>query len=239
MNVWFGDHHQRVRWTELFRLLENLGPDVIAFQEVTAAFVEQLSNEAWVAPYQWVDDGGPGLGQYGVAVLSRIPIVSAGLVPLPSNMGRSLLHIDVEAGDRLFTIATAHLESYQKNAECRAQQLETIREALRDSPHGVLCGDLNFCATWQVENDRLDRRYQDLWSELRPDEAGFTVDPGRNRMLSDDSMPPVRFDRILLFSAGSYWRGTSIDMIGTESLPGLPTLYPSEHFGLVATLARR
>lgn len=238
MNVWFGEHYQRLRWAAIFKSLHAADVDIVAFQEVTSLFVRQLAKQAWTAGYQWIDDGGPAGGGYGVAILSRVPIDRAYHIELPSEMGRGLLAVETVCNKQRFTFATTHLESYQKNADYRGAQLEIIQDALKESPHGILCGDLNFCASWQLEEDRLSPRFTDLWSSLRRSEAGFTVDTRVNRMLEGKTRPPVRFDRLLLFSEAAHWRGDAIELLGNQALPGLPLVYPSDHFGLLATIVR-
>lgn len=238
MNVWFGEHYQRLRWEAIFKSLQASDVDIVAFQEVTSSFVRLLARQGWTAGYQWIDDGGVAGGGYGAAILSRVAVDRAYRIDLPSEMGRCLLAVEVLDEGQPFTFATTHLESYQKNADYRAAQLQRIQDALLGAPQGILCGDLNFCASWQLENDRLSPRFTDLWSSLRPSEPGYTVDTQGNRMLAGKEKPPVRFDRLLLFSENARWRGETIELLGNQALPGLPTVYPSDHYGLLASIAR-
>ena len=233
-NVWFDKRHQRVRYDALFRLLEERRPDVIAFQEVTYEFLRRLKGERWTEAYRWVDDHAAQLGHYGVAILASLPILRASYAELPSDMGRTILCAELDLGREVFTVATTHLESWNENEERRAQQLDAIGELLSQRGAGVLCGDLNFCASWQTENDRL-AAYADVWADLRPGERGYTLDPTINRMKEGGSLAPVRFDRMLLFGERR-WRAETIDLFATECLPGQPKVWPSDHFGLIASL---
>ena len=236
LNVWFDKHHQRQRYDALFALLDARQPDIVAFQEVTLEFLTQLKEKAWTAGYRWVDDHGPQLGSYGVGILSRVPMQSATYAELPSHMGRTLLCAEFHVEGRAFSLATTHLESRNENAQSRAEQLSEIGELLTKHSGGFLCGDFNFCASWTAEDNQL-ADYEDLWSSLRPGDDGFTVDYTINHM-KESTRAPVRFDRILSFGQHS-WRPEAIDLFATESLPGEPTLWPSDHFGLMALLQAR
>lgn len=49
----------------------------------------------------------------------------------------------------------------------------------------------------------------------------------------------VRFDRVLYHrTSGVEWNPTDIRLIGTEPLPGLNEIWPSDHFGLFTTLKK-
>ena len=232
INVWFGKLHQRLRYDALLRLLEETRPEVVAFQEVTYDFLSQLKDQLWTAEYRWVDDHGPQLGHYGVAILSRLPVRRASYAELPSDMGRTVLCAELDLGGEGFTIATTHLESRDKNVERRAQQLEAIGELLAEEGTGIFCGDLNFCASWQVENERLDG-YDDIWSLLRPGDDGYTLNSNINLMKEGSALAPVRFDRMLFFGERR-WSAENIDLFATDCLPDNPKVWPSDHFGLMA-----
>lgn len=234
INVWFGKLHQRLRYDALFRLLEEQRPEVVAFQEVTYDFLSQLKDQRWTAEYRWVDDHGPQLGHYGVAVLTRIPVRRARYAELPSDMGRTVLLAELEFAQETLTIATTHLESRNQNVERRAEQLGAIGALLAEEGAGIFCGDFNFCASWQLENDRLDG-FDDVWSRLRPGDDGYTLDSNINLMKEGSSLAPVRFDRMLFFGEHG-WSAETIDLFATDCLPGQPKIWPSDHFGVMARI---
>jgi tyrosyl-DNA phosphodiesterase 2 len=110
-------------------------------------------------------------------------------------------------------------------------------------PNVVLMGDFNFCASWQNENDRIDPAYHDVWELLRGNEPGYTEDTTINQMryLIKGKHKQVRFDRILSkgFTRESGWAATAIELLGTEAItPELPFVFPSDHFGLLASFRR-
>mgnify|MGYP003631232912 FL=1 len=233
INVWFDKHYQRERYDALFALLEMHAPDIVAFQEVTLDFIEQLKTCSWTAGYRWIDDHGAQLGNYGVGILSKLPMQNTSYAGLSSRMGRTVLWAEFTHQDTPFTVATTHLESMSENADYRKRQLKSIGDLLAKHPGGFFCGDFNLCASWPDENQAL-RNYEDLWSTLKPNDNGFTVDYSVNKM-KPSTKAPVRFDRIL--SHGQHlWRPQTITMIATEPLEGRPNLWPSDHFGLLATM---
>jgi len=79
----------------------------------------------------------------------------------------------------------------------------------------------------------------DVWSSLHPSEKGYTFDSMVNKMLS--LFEQMRYDRVLFRSTHSVWVPEKITMIGTNQIRELKSqengnpLFPSDHFGLVAT----
>ncbi len=88
--------------------------------------------------------------------------------------------------------------------------------------------------------------WQDVWQQLRPREDGLTYDTKGNAMLFG-SWAGSRLDRCFTKLTG--YRAASIQMVGTEALPGvtyehifrngskrkMPVL-PSDHYGLLIKL---
>jgi endonuclease/exonuclease/phosphatase family metal-dependent hydrolase len=128
----------------------------------------------------------------------------------------------------------------RRNHETRADQLAEIFPRLRAlGPDAVLTGDFNFCSSSLAENANLDPGFVDLWPALRGGAPGYTEDTGVNTMLAnkDGGDKTVRYDRILLRSAGGVWKPRSIELLGTSPIaPASPDVFPSDHFGLVAEI---
>ena len=93
--------------------------------------------------------------------------------------------------------------------------------------------------------------WADVWSVLRPAEAGYTYDAAENAMLGSWKQGlRKRLDRIVFKSVD--YEAASIKLVGTAPLAGqfydkqyrnggarrLPVL-PSDHFGLLCTLRPR
>lgn len=236
-NIWFDAHHIEARHNAILGLMEERRPDVIALQEVTLPALNLVLSKPWIqAEYQSTDLDGRTLGRYGVVLLSRIPMQRVTLTPLPSRMDRGLLVADLDIGGVPISVATVHLESL-KEAATRGIQLQQIFDQLADRDNAVLMGDFNFCSSWQEENVRIRPDYVDVWPAVHPDNPGFTEDTTINRMryLLKGKHKHVRFDRILLKSA--MFQPSAIELLGTQPIsPEFPEVYPSDHFGLFATI---
>lgn len=235
-NVWFGRHEQTARGQALLDEISWRAPDVIALQEVTAPLLSQLCAHPEIRrSYQLSDVAGTTFERYGVVLLSRVPLVSLGLLPLPSEMGRRLL-VGVLPGG--LAVGTVHLESTAACAAQRAQQLRLIQPALASfGADYVLMGDLNFSPDAALENDALDPELTDTWARLHPRDPGFTVDSQRNLMRRRFDPDPVgrRIDRVLL--RGQAWRPQGVSLTGTDAIDHRDT-FVSDHFGLEAALER-
>ncbi len=242
-NIWFGDYFTNARHRAIARLLEARRPDFIGLQEVTWEALDLLLNQPWIQDNYLISDiDGSTLDDYGVLILSRLPLKSISLTSMPSSMQRQLLLVEAEINGRPFQVGTVHLESQKSSAAMRGRQLETVFETLHDAPDAVVMGDFNFCASWPNENSRIDPAYTDLWDELRSDEPGYTEDTEINEMryLIKGKHKQVRFDRVLLKSQDQAWSAAAIDLLGTDPIwSNQPDVFPSDHFGLWCQIAAR
>ena len=243
-NTWFQGGEKTRRYRALLQVLGESDADVIVLQEVTIGLLDEIMAAAWLrarycfvrAPFR-----AEAVPSHGVMLLSRLPLVGATLYPLPTHMGRSMLAAQIRIEGRPFTFATVHLESMRTNADTRGEQLLRVFEILEDAGDAVVAGDFNFCSSWEQENRRIDTRYLDMWAVLRRGEAGYTQDTDVNRMLADAKREEkrVRIDRVLLRSDAARWQPHAIELLGTRPVArDSPRIFPSDHFGLAATLRR-
>jgi endonuclease/exonuclease/phosphatase family metal-dependent hydrolase len=240
-NTWFAPYTFETRFQALLGVVRAQRPDVVCLQEIIPESLEMLLAEPWVREgYRVSDVTGDTLDSYGVVMLSRLPVRALTLHELPSHMGRRLLVAELAAGPGGIVVGTVHLESLKHNGDARAEQLEVIFPLLKAvGPDAVLVGDFNFCSSWTAENANLDPELVDLWPALRGRAPGYTEDPDVNVMLRNVQAKAkrVRFDRVLLRSAGGAWRPRSIELLGTEPIAeSSPDVFPSDHFGLVAVI---
>jgi tyrosyl-DNA phosphodiesterase 2 len=235
-NAWFGGHKFDQRRVALVEQLATGRPDVIVLQEATPELLHAITHEDWARRgYQVSDATGRTLGDYGVLLLSRVPIARLSFLELPSTMGRALLVAELANG---LTVATVHLESMGHSATTRAAQLELIQMAIADSRDLVLAGDMNFTPNDPDENAVLDPTLVDVWPVLHAsatDEPGYTIDSTANTMRSQlkSRATHKRIDRI--FTRGTTWRPRTIELVGTDSIDGDGT-FISDHFGLLVEL---
>ncbi|VAH22250.1 unnamed protein product [Triticum turgidum subsp. durum] len=151
---------------------------------------------------------------------------------------------------------------HDMNRNKRAAQAKASLEWLGGSRNVIFCGDMN----WDDKIDGpfpLPSGWVDAWAELKPGEDDWTYDTVANAMLSKGFKKlQLRLDRFVCKLPDFEVQG--IEMVGTEPIPGvsyekakeysfkskskkkfswarewtLPVL-PSDHFGLVLTIAPR
>ncbi|WP_437501306.1 endonuclease/exonuclease/phosphatase family protein [Sorangium sp. So ce1099] len=234
-NVWFGALKSRVRGDALLAELSRRSPDVIALQEVTRELLAAILDAPWVrAEYQVSDIDGSTFEDYGVVLLSRIPIRRLVVLNLPTEMGRCLLAAELSCG---LTVATSHLESTSFRASTRVMQLGIIQPYLgRSSPDVVFAGDMNFTHDAAAENAALDPAFVDVWPALRGDHPGYTVDTSINSMRYhvDARHSQKRIDRVFLRSRA--WSARAVELVGLTPLDPEGT-FISDHFGIQVELA--
>lgn len=234
-NIWFDDFHAEQRYLAIADLLCERRPDVIALQEVTPAALEIFLGRPWVRDqYLSASAVGGDVGNYGMLMLSRVPITRAAYSRLPTRQSRGFLEAELAVNDVRPIVCCLHLDSGKSSARLRNWQLRRIFRAQKSAEDAVLLGDFNMR---DAENDRITPPYCDLWPMLRPHEPGFTEDTSINHMRFDarNKKRQVRFDRVLL--KGTRWRAASIELLGTQPIaPQLPRVFPSDHFGLECRL---
>ena len=234
-NVWFNDFHAEARFRAIADVLARKMPDVMVFQEVTPAALAVFLAEPWIrVRYRRAEVTGGNLGNYGMLMLSRLPIANVTYTPLPTNLARGFLTAELDTGGQPLTVVALHLESGKAAARLRSRQLGQIFRSLRRTENAVVLGDFNMR---DAENGRIGEPYRDVWPMLRPDDDGFTEDTTINlmRLDSKNKQRHVRFDRVLLKGGG--WAATDVELLGTEPISSaLPRVFPSDHFGVLCRL---
>lgn len=234
-NVWFGKHRFHQRTAALLDEIQWRAPDVIALQEVTEGLVDVLTENPQIrAGYHLTEVSSRTFERYGVMLLSKIPFLGAGMVALPSQMGRRLLVGQLANG---LGVATVHLESTASCVAERVQQLQIIQPLLAEATEDVvLMGDMNFAPEAEAESAALDPSFVDAWSKNLFAEPGYSVDCARNdlRRRNDDQHTQKRIDRVFVRSAS--WQVQGISLTGTSPIDGEGT-FISDHFGLEAVLS--
>ena len=235
-NVWFGLERPLRRSQELLGIASRLRPDVMAFQEVTAPFLELLLSQPWLHRYDVSDPSGATLEGYGNVIMTRFPQVVRVVQPFESAMGRKLILVEGDVGRRRWAFGCVHLESYRESSAARDGQLKQAMDRLDEYEHAALMGDFNFCSTWAEENARIPNHWVDAWSAAG-EGPGWTVDTDRNLMRARHSgaSTQVRIDRVLMKRSSG--RVVSARLVGTSPIPGeFPEVWPSDHFGLFVEL---
>lgn len=237
-NIWFDDKHAEQRYLVIADLLSRRAPDIMVFQEVTPAALDVFLSQEWIRDrYSRATVIGREVGNYGLLMLSRLPVSRVTYTRLPTRQSRGFLQAVLVINGNQTTVCCIHLDSGKASSRLRGWQLRRIFGALRPVQDAVLLGDFNMR---DAENSRIAAPYRDVWPLLQPDEDGFTEDTSINLMRYDmkDKHRHVRFDRVLL--KGRQWAATEIELLGTEPItPELPRVFPSDHFGVECRLRRR
>lgn len=232
-NIWFDELHREQRYRAIAELLSRELPDVMVFQEVTGAALEVFLAQPWIREH-YRRAASAGDGNYGMLMLSRLPIRRSTYTRLPTHLDRGYLSAEFTVNGQDLVIVSVHLESGKAARQLRARQLSRLFRALGADGDVVLLGDFNLR---DAENGALDPRYQDVWPSLRPTEPGYTEDTSINHMRFDmkDKHRHVRFDRVLVKAQA--WRADDIRLLGREPIaPSLPRIFPSDHFGVLCRL---
>ena len=109
-NVWFNDFHAEARFRAIADVLARKMPDVMVFQEVTPAALAVFLAEPWIrVRYRRAEVTGGNLGNYGMLMLSRLPIANVTYTPLPTNLARGFMTAELETGGQPLTVVALHL----------------------------------------------------------------------------------------------------------------------------------
>jgi len=233
LNVWFEEHAFAARRDATIALIENTCPDFVVLQEVTKPFLDALlSSEVLRESFTLTMNQLPKDKRYDVIVLSQLPVSSASVTPLSSGMGRNVCMVQVATQVPL-VVAGTHLESGRQLSGARLVQIEESVRILGGHPQVVWAGDFNSDAGSPEDQQIQSQGFVDAWPLLHQ-EPGLTRDSVRNTMLAKlGEVKAARLDR--LYVKGGFVP-TRIELAGTE--PIAPDVFPSDHFGVLASFAR-
>jgi endonuclease/exonuclease/phosphatase family metal-dependent hydrolase len=245
------------RWHErrklIVRELRALQPDVIALQEVSLPH----NNAQWLADqlggykvYTAPKAGALGARE-GVATLSRLPVEARWTINLQAQ-SRVAQVLRLRLGDQPLIVVNGHFLFHVYDHIKRTQQVRQVLGWLRTSANGcptIACGDFN--ATPEM------RTIQTMKAAFR---SAYELVHGREPEYTCPTPLAYRFNALRkgLSTLGNLlanrqprpWRGTldyifvdrhfrvlSCDLVLNAPAEDDPTLYPSDHVGLCATLA--
>ncbi len=234
LNVYQGFTEPAARYAAIGAELEVLAPDIATFQEVAVRGGKSSVDGVLPGHVHRVVRGTPG--GYQQAILSRWPIVRVVEVPFRNNRRRMGLGavIEVPGFQKPWLVLTTHLDFQLEHHKQRAAQLEELlaAAATHDGPV-VLTGDLNFGDGESEESVLRAPGWVDVFRDLHPKLPGFTWDRERNPMAKAGSLagePSRRLDRVVVRGL----RGRTARVVMNTAIK--PRLFPSDHFGVLATL---
>ena len=160
-NIWFDSHHAEQRYLATAEILRELAPDVVALQEVTPAALDIFLSRQWVRDeYLHASVVGGDTGNYGMLMLSRIPLARVTYTRLPTRQSRGFLEAELAVGGGRQVVCCLHLDSGKSSARLRGWQLRRIFRALTSAESAVLLGDFNMR---DAEDERITAPYCDVW----------------------------------------------------------------------------
>jgi endonuclease/exonuclease/phosphatase family metal-dependent hydrolase len=248
INLWgtYGPYAER---RKLF--LEELGrlrPDILCLQEITdpnlAAEIQmKIALPSAAENYD-----------AGLAILTRFPILSerilkyAAVSPNETNDRRAVI-VELEIGNINLVVANTHLSWKAEDGMIRLAQVRELLGAVsKTKSPALLAGDFNDVPQSPAVQEIKKSGFVDLFELIHPDEAGLTWD-NQNPFIQSHNVkfPDRRID--FLFAGGGRKRGQVV----SEDLSPFPqgsvksckvvfnrpdarSLYPSDHYGLLAEL---
>ena len=125
-NVWFSDVHAEERYRAIADLLSRKMPDVMVFQEITPSALAVFLAQPWIrVRYRRAEITGGGVGNYGMLMLSRLPINDVTYTRLPTNLARGFMTAELDTGGTPLTVVAVHLDRQTKSA--RYSMVATLR----------------------------------------------------------------------------------------------------------------
>ncbi|MFF4381528.1 RNA repair domain-containing protein [Kitasatospora sp. NPDC001547] len=221
----------------LLAALEAADADVIALQEVEPALVALLLAARWVrAGYTLgTDPLGPEVGDHGLLLLSRLPVLAAGRHALGPH--KAVTALSLRTAGAPLTVAAVHLSSDHSadGADRRRAELALLAEGLSGvEGELLLLGDFNDGRSGP-SGPAAALGLRDAWSQAHgPADDTPTFDPRANPLAAVSSLTgrPGRLDRVLHRADGT--RVTAAALLGDR--PAEDGLFPSDHYGVAVDL---
>ena len=234
LNIW----HDAGDWPTRLRLiadaLRQSDADVIGLQEILEDKAKNLPNQAdsiaalldgYSVNFTAVDPAGSPK-RYGNAILSRLPVIDVASRKLePLNDFRTAIRARVDVGGQAVDIVNTHLANQPEAGAVRAQQIADLLGWLpNDGTPVVAMGDFNA----PLEDSGLaGLAGRGLLTALPPGAAQTTVVTSRGHSARVIDHIFVERDRFTVTVA----RTIADQPVGGE--------YPSDHYGVAATLTLR
>ncbi|HSL98357.1 MAG TPA: endonuclease/exonuclease/phosphatase family protein [Candidatus Deferrimicrobiaceae bacterium] len=225
------------RWVERLPLLladmAALQPDLLGLQEcVFAVQQDRILAAAGEGRYS-IHRGWAGRPEYGNAILAREILPTRDPERLDLGRNRSALRVTVGAPEGTsLGFAVTHLHHLPEDASVRDAQVGALLDWLIDADGPlVVVGDFNADPAEPAYRRMIEAGFRSAHVEANGAEPALTWPSGIVAPGSDDEGEPGCLDYVWL-------RGPlaveSCRLAFDRPAAGDPTLYPSDHFGLVA-----
>ena len=203
-------------------------PDLVGLQEVDRGVertqrIDEISELAKLTKmeYAFAFNLKYQGGQYGVAILSKFPILATDhhlYLNTREAERRGFIRAEVRIGGRLINFVTTHLDYQYEDG--RVYETQQLLAAMKDVKGPlIVVGDFNDVPTGQAYKLMRDS-FDDAWSATRPNDEGFSYPTDK---------PAKRIDYIFMRQA---------DGIKAKRA-GIPETLASDHVPVVADLEMR
>ncbi|MEA1072295.1 endonuclease/exonuclease/phosphatase family protein [Sphingomonas sp. LY160] len=233
-NIWHDMSDWKARLPLIVAALRGIDADVIALQEVLQDAAKSLPNQAdtiakalgdYSAHFFSTDPAGAPR-RYGNAILSRVPVLAETAKKLqPLDDYRTALRLRVVAHGRPIDVVVTHLAWQEDAGSVRARQVADLLAWLpNDGVPLIVLGDFNAPLTDSGLATLTSSRFA---SALPLGAARTTLNPAQKH-------PERVIDHI--FAERGHFAVERSQVFADQPTAGE---YPSDHFGVVATLALR
>ena len=202
------------QYARLLAMLDDEQPDVVVLQEVSPEWANEILRLSGTYPHSIVEARD---GNFGIALLSRLPLASAATVDSPPLGFPTIIATFDIRGVPLQVVATHPMIPLgRRNFDARNEQLVSVAGFLRSgSGRRMLIGDLNM-SMWDVNYRFLEAR-----TGLRNARSGFGAMPTWPTFLPFAMIP---IDHVLVsteIGVRDLWTGPRI---GSDHLPLVATI---------------
>lgn len=231
--------HNQDRWEERFPLvvdvLQQHQPDIIGFQEVWIpiqqadlilnSFSAQEHMHLYVLPKQG------DYGREGIAIASRYPIISHETLDLPDGervAQRALIDVD----GSILCFCNTHLHDKPANESIRLPQMQALLEWLADVTYPtILTGDMN-ARPESTTILKAKAKYQSAYEVAHGSEPAVTCPTPLDTNFHPDRCSAIDY----IFFSDDSLQVTSASIVADIPHPDDDRLYPSDHYGILATI---
>ena len=229
------------RWPERLPLLladmAALRPDLLALQEcVFVMQQDRLIGAAGEGRYG-IARGWAGRPEYGNSLLVREPLVAEGNLRLDLGLNRAANRVTIALpGGASVLVAVTHLHHLGPDEALRDAQARVLLEWLGTAPPTdavIVMGDFNADPA-EPTSDRMQAAgFRSAYAEANGADPAVTWPSGLQAPAMDTDGRPECLDYIWVRGAV---RVAEARLAFDRPAAGDPTLYPSDHFGIAATL---
>lgn len=239
-NIWFSPDKMAERMEALGKIVQDLKPDLLTFQEVTRVNLGLLQKKPWFSQYRLTPPDAARHPGYFVVILSKFPIEKWQTYAFEdSPFQRELLTAEIKSTllpkTPKFVIATTHLEHSGRFSKLREKHLKETVKMLSSFENVCVMGDMNL--ERQFDGDVvLPAQWIDTWLAVpgHTDSNGYTWDERRNPFIvkERESTLKDRLDRV--FCKLSDFKVKEVRVVDDKMTKS--GVLPSDHFGIFTVL---